>query len=549
MQNQTPNLSLSSPSLTLRVVIDVGRAILFLVTLTAMSTLVAQETPVRVMSYNIRYGTAKDGVNHWDLRKEKLVKTISDFAPDLLGTQETLEFQRDYLLEKLKEFEAWGVGRDDGKSQGEMAALFYRRDRFEKLTGGHFWLSPQPDTVGSKGWDAALPRIASWVRLRDRITPGSKPIFFCNTHFDHRGETARLESAKLIRQKVNELAIGCRIIITGDFNTDYDSAPYRALMTGDSSSEQTSLLDTYLSSSSPHPNPDTGTFSNFDATQTRGSRIDWIACSKDWDVRLARIDRTQHDGHTPSDHFPVVAVLRSARDKDSLRVLTFNVHHCRGLDNQVDIARVASVIRNADPDILVLQELDRFTKRTNNVDQVEELARLTGYHAIFEKAIDFEGGEYGQAIMSLYYAQYPIKIDLPNEANREQRICVHARIDVPSWGAIRMIGTHLDHQRDDLRLLQAQRIMEEIDVNEGSSILAGDLNCEFDSNPLKLLLKRWKKVDGSKPTYPAENPTQEIDFILLSSKLFEHQATSQVLDGNNASDHRPVLVEILKDRP
>src|SRR3954453_19665447 len=127
--------------------------------------------PVRVMSFNIRYGTAKDGENAWEKRKEFLAETVAAFDPDLLGTQETLAFQRDFLAAKLAGYGVFAAGRDDGKEAGEMAALFYREARFEKLAGGHFWLSETPDVPGSKGWDAALPRVATWVKLRDRVAP------------------------------------------------------------------------------------------------------------------------------------------------------------------------------------------------------------------------------------------------------------------------------------------------------------------------------------------------------------------------------------------
>ena len=131
------------------------------------------DTPelVRVMSFNIRYGTANDGINRWELRKEFLVDTIRDFDPDLLGTQETLASQRDYLADALKSYAVVAAGRDDGKQAGEMAALYYRKDRFEAIDEGHFWLSETPEKVGSKGWDAALPRIATWVKLKDLRSP------------------------------------------------------------------------------------------------------------------------------------------------------------------------------------------------------------------------------------------------------------------------------------------------------------------------------------------------------------------------------------------
>jgi len=256
-------------------------------------------TPVRVMSFNVRYGTARDGDNHWDNRKDFLAATVTAFDPDLLGTQETLAFQRDFLAEKLKGHTAFGVGRDDGKDRGEMAALFYRTARFEKLAGGHFWLSETPDRVGSKGWDAALPRIATWVKLKDRTE--ATPVLFLNTHFDHMGKKARHESAKLVRAKVAELGVGCRVVVTGDFNADEGSDPYQALF-------DSPLADTFRVKH-PTRGKDEGTFNGFDPAAISGSRIDWIAVGRDWHVRDAGIDRTVKGGRTPSDHFPVTAVL------------------------------------------------------------------------------------------------------------------------------------------------------------------------------------------------------------------------------------------------
>jgi endonuclease/exonuclease/phosphatase family metal-dependent hydrolase len=263
---------------------------------------------VRVMSFNIRYGTANDGDDHWSKRKEFLVQTITSFGPDLLGTQETLADQRDYLSANLVGYEAFGVGRDDGKEQGEMAALFFRSERFEKLAGGHFWLSETPDTVGSKGWDAALPRIASWVKLRDRKNANRKPILFLNTHFDHRGKLARQEAAKLIRAKIQVLGADCDLVVTGDFNAEEGGEPYAALFAKDQQSDSP-LVDTFRIAK-PNKSDEDGTFSGFKASQISGPRIDWIGCSRNWQILSASIDRTERNGHTPSDHFPVTAVLK-----------------------------------------------------------------------------------------------------------------------------------------------------------------------------------------------------------------------------------------------
>lgn len=260
---------------------------------------------IKVMSFNIRYGTATDGENHWEKRKEFLIDSIKAFDPDLLGTQETLGFQRDYLAEKLAGYEVLGVGRDDGKEKGEMMALYYRKDRFEKVDAGHYWLSEKPEEIGSKSWDSSLPRMVTWVKLRDLKDPSAKPIAFFNTHFDHRGPQARLESAKLIRKKVVELGAGCRVILTGDFNADAGSEPYRALFDGDDAT----VVDAYRKKH-PEKKADEGTFSGFKSSEVKGARIDWIGCSRDLEVVDCQIDRTEKEGRTPSDHFAVLSVLK-----------------------------------------------------------------------------------------------------------------------------------------------------------------------------------------------------------------------------------------------
>lgn len=275
----------------------------------ALSQADKRSPEIRVMSFNIRYGTANDGENHWDKRKEFLLATIQAFAPDLLGTQETLGFQRDYLATQLPDYDVLGVGRDDGKEKGEMAALYFKRDRFEKLESGHFWLSETPDIAGSKSWDAALTRMVTWVKLRDRRQPTAKPLLFFNTHFDHRGVQARLEAARLLRRRVAAASKTCRVIVTGDFNAGDDSEPYRALF--DLHDKQSSpVVDTYRVKH-PERAPNEGTFSGFKIEATTGPRIDWIGVTREWQVVSAAIDRTESAGRTPSDHFPVVAVLHS----------------------------------------------------------------------------------------------------------------------------------------------------------------------------------------------------------------------------------------------
>lgn len=260
---------------------------------------------VRVMSFNVRYGLAKDGGNAWPLRKDFAAETVAAFAPDLLGTQETLPFQRDDLLARLPGYAAVGVGRDDGREGGEMAAVLYRTDRFEKLGEGHFWLSETPDEPGSVGWDAALPRICTWVKLRDRRGGGAEFWFF-NAHFDHVGAVARSNAAELLRNRVAAIAGDGPVVLTGDFNAGPDDPPYAALF--GSGGAGAALVDTYRATHDAEPA--VGTFHGFRPDPAGGARIDWIAATADWSVLSAEIDRTSRDGRWPSDHTPVTAVLR-----------------------------------------------------------------------------------------------------------------------------------------------------------------------------------------------------------------------------------------------
>jgi endonuclease/exonuclease/phosphatase family metal-dependent hydrolase len=263
---------------------------------------------VKVMSFNVRYGTAKDGENHWDKRKEFLAETVKAFGPDLLGTQETRDFQRDFLSQKLTGYEAFAAGRDDGKEKGEMMAVYWKKDRFEKTDGGHFWLSEAPEKAGSKSWDSSLPRMATWVKLKDKRKPNAEQVLFVNTHFDHIGKVARLESAKLLRDRIVTLGEGGSVVLTGDFNSGEGSEPYKALF-GPRGKDESPVVDSYRVGH-PKREPDEGTTTGFKAGPSKGDRIDWIGVSRDWKVIAAAIDRTEKDGRTPSDHFPVTAVLR-----------------------------------------------------------------------------------------------------------------------------------------------------------------------------------------------------------------------------------------------
>ena len=260
---------------------------------------------LRVMTFNIRCDSGTTHEQRWDVRGQFIADVVRAAMPDLIGTQEVLPHQWDTLKAALPEYDVAGVGREDGQRNGEASAIYFRRDRFQKIDGGDFWLSETPEVIGSKGWDADYwMRICTWARLRDLSE--ERAILWFNTHFDHSGPIARLESAKLVRRRLGEYATpDDDILVTGDFNCGQASPPYKALV-GD---ESPRLIDAYRA---VHPadvdGPDDGTFHGFKGNHD-GARIDWVLTSPRWTTTSARIDRTRREGRFPSDHFPVVVDL------------------------------------------------------------------------------------------------------------------------------------------------------------------------------------------------------------------------------------------------
>ncbi|MFM7131210.1 MAG: endonuclease/exonuclease/phosphatase family protein, partial [bacterium] len=498
---------------------------------------------IRVMSYNIRFGSASDGVNSWPNRRDFLVETIRKYNPDLLGTQETLAFQRDDLKNALPDHECLAAGRDDGQEKGEMMALYFRHDRFEKLDSGHFWLSESPDKPGSKSWDSSLPRMVTWVKLKDKLHSGVKPIAFFNTHFDHRGPKARAESARLLKSKAELIGKDCRIIISGDFNCGEGSEPYKSLF---SASGDTRFVDSFRQSF-PARSGNEGTFSGFNANNTAGERIDWIAATPDLKCNQAGIDRTGREGRTASDHFAIFAsfqaVAAAGREK-KIRVLSYNIYHGEGMDGKFNYERTAAIIKAADPDFVALQEVDKKTMRASGVDQPAELARLTGMHGIFGKQIDYSGGDYGQAILS----KYPVKDSnihwLPGIPERERRIAFEVTVE-RAGREMKFVTTHLHHQNNTFREQQAAELNRIYADSKVPVILAGDLNAMPESQPIAIFKKAWGfgNTDTSLLTYPADKPVRQIDYVLFRPMGLYRVTQQKVLDEPVASDHRPVLVE------
>lgn len=265
----------------------------------------AEAEPLRAMTYNIRLDTEADGANAWPHRRNAVSALIRFYAPDILGMQEVRLHQRDQLIEDLPDYAFLGVGRDDGREGGEFSSLAYRRDRFTLLAHGTFWLSPTPDAP-SRGWDAAFPRIVTWARLRTR---GGARVLALNTHWDHIGLQARLESGRMLRDWIGAHRLRCEsVVLLGDFNAVSEEASLLALAEGGA------LTDTLGLSETPPFGPP-GTFNGFDIARADPGAIDHILVNSG--VRVLRHGvLTQHEaGRLPSDHYPVLTDLETPRTR------------------------------------------------------------------------------------------------------------------------------------------------------------------------------------------------------------------------------------------
>ncbi len=255
------------------------------------------------MSYNIRFDNPADGPNAWPNRREFLAEQIRSQEPDILGIQESLPHQVSYLAEALPGYGHAGVGRDENGT-GESTTIFFRRDRFELTESRSFWLSETPNEL-SRGWDAAIRRICTYVRLTDKKS-GEK-LLVLNTHFDHVGEVARRKSAELILKQTDELNRKNQpVILLGDFNATPDSEPI-AVLKGKLTEARLAAAQASL--------PQPGSYNGFDSSRVAENLIDHIFLSGQFEVNRYRLLVDTREGRYPSDHFPVVVdlVLSSAK--------------------------------------------------------------------------------------------------------------------------------------------------------------------------------------------------------------------------------------------
>ena len=275
-----------------------------LVSLIALSALTGYSgEPLRVMTFNIRYGLANDGEDSWEFRKQMVMDVIREHGADLLGLQEALRFQLDAICDEFPEYGRIGIGRDPG-GEGEYSAILYRKSRFDVQDAGTFWLSETPDTP-STHWENKHLRICTWARLLDRSS--GEFVYYYNTHYDHQSQPARINSSRLLAKTIASRKHMDPVILTGDFNAD-EQNPAIVFLKEES---PVVLRDTFRVM---HPDePTVGTFNAFTGVSDRG-KIDYVFVGPQIKVLDAAIIRFNRNGRYPSDHYPVEALVQVGID-------------------------------------------------------------------------------------------------------------------------------------------------------------------------------------------------------------------------------------------
>jgi len=271
-----------------------------LVSLIVFSCNTEESREIDIMTFNIRYDNPRDSINAWPNRAAMVAGFINDQVPDLLGMQEVLWHQYEFLDSALTGYGSFAAGRDDGIRGGEACPVFYRLGRFSPVDHGTFWLSATPEVPGSVGWGAALTRITTWVRLYDNTARDT--LVYFNTHFDHISDSARVMSSGVLLAKVRELAGDNDFVITGDFNALPESLAIARMKEGAFAADSYDIAET-------PPAGESYTFNGWKDVQGEG-RIDYIFVRSGMKARSHTTHKIIENGVFISDHWPVTAKIR-----------------------------------------------------------------------------------------------------------------------------------------------------------------------------------------------------------------------------------------------
>ena len=265
--------------------------------LTITSSIYSQQHTI--ISYNIRYDNNWDIENSWEIRRSNIIQILIKYSPSIIGIQEGLLNQVQYINNSLINYDYVGVGRDDGKEKGEFCAIYFDTTRYVLLKNSTFWLSETPDTI-SVGWDAALERICTYGLFKDRIT--KKEFWVFNTHFDHMGIIAREKSSGLILKRIKKInRQSLPVILMGDFNSIPNSPPVKEIVTELSDALQISLQKLHGPG---------GTFNGFNEDLPIEKRIDYIFTKNLKVLSYTHVnDRLENNRHI-SDHLPVMIKIK-----------------------------------------------------------------------------------------------------------------------------------------------------------------------------------------------------------------------------------------------
>ena len=498
--------------------------------------------PLRVLAWNIWHGGRRKGV---DEGVRRVVEVIEQSGADIVLMQETygsgpriagrLGFEyylRSSNLSVMSRFPIRDVHR--------LAHGF-------RLGGATIELRPGLHVQAYSLWINHLPSV------QEHLAAGATGAELAAADQVTRGAELDTILAALLPHVPADS--GVPLLVGGDFNSgshlDWTEAaaalPNHAgrvvAWPASVAMEAAGFVDTYRAA---HPDPVEfpGLTWSPEFPESHQDRIDYVYARGDrWTVEGSRVLSSHPDGW-PSDHAAVLSTLRLAEAPNRLRVMSYNIKHGRGNDGVIDLERAAAVIEAAGPDVVTLQEVDQGCGRSGGVDQAAWLGQRLGMEPRFGPFMDYDGGRYGMAVLSRLPIVASENLVLPPGA--EPRSALSARVRMGDGTEVVVVGLHL-YATESERLAQARAVVEAFAEERAPVVLAGDLNSEPGSPVLRLFEQAWTHPDKGEDrlTFHAQRPEREIDFILYRSAIPARAAFVDVLDEPLASDHRPLLLDLM----